>query len=498
MRRIRWGILITFTLLMMTFAGQVEATDGLRGNECRVESEEVISEDFYFFCNTLVIEGYVNGDVVGIASEVTIGRTGRVAGSVWVLGGNLTVEGVVNNDLHFAGVDLDITGLARFPDKSTDVVALALSLEVGQNVVIPNDVVYYGYQAILNGKVNGDVDFQGQALILEGAIAGDVNANIGDEEASAPLSSLPILYSVNFRSPGLRFGEAGYIHGDLNYEAPQRASARNNVGGSVSYTQPAAQTSLPDIERPQTFWQVMGNYLLETARDVTALILVGIFILNFFPFAIKEPGYRVQTKPISAFSWGLILTFLSIPTALFIVLLSLILVLLVFIITFNELTIMVSVALLVVNLSFLGGLFFLVIFFGRVVTCFVIGFLLLRQLQKLWMQYRTPPKAMGELWMAIVCGVTVFSLVVNLPLGAVFGYFQLFVTGVAAWAGFGAMFIYLRDLWYHGEQRRTLVPSKSGGIMIRSVPPPPDDMDDDFEMPLGMDNLPAGFRGFED
>lgn len=497
MRRIRWGIIFTFMLLMMTVVGQVEATDGLRGNECRVESAEVITEDFYFFCNTLVIEGFVDGDVVGIASEVTIGREGRVTGGVWVLGGNLTIEGEVGDDLHFAGVDLDITSLARFPDVRTDVVALSLSMEIGQDVVIPNDVAYYGYQAILKGQINGDVDFQGQSLTIDGAIAGNVDANVGNEESSTPTSNLPLVYSVNFRNPGLRFGEEGYIHGDLNYEAPQRASARSNVGGNVRYTQSASQTSLPDIERPQTFWQVMGNYLLTTARDVTALVLVGVLLLNFFPVAIKEPGYRVQTKPVSAFSWGLILTFLSIPTGLFLILISLILTGLVFVITFNELTIIVSVMLLVVNLTFLGGLFFLVVFLGRVISCFVIGFLVLRQLQRLWQQYGTPPKAMSELWLAIVCGVIIFSLVVNLPLGVVFGYFQLFITGVAAWAGFGAIFIYLRDLWYQGE-RRTFIPNKAGGMTIRSVPPPPDDIDYDMEVPLGMDNLPTGFRGFDD
>ncbi len=493
MRRI--GIIFTFILLLLLSAGQVEATDGLRGNECRVEAEEIIVEDFYFFCNTLVIEGLVDGDVVGLASEVTIGRSGHVTGGVWVLGGNLTIEGIVGDDVHFAGVDLDVTGLARFPEASTDVMALALSMEIGRNVVVPNDVVYYGYQAILDGQINGDVDFQGQALLINGAIAGNVDANVGDEEASTPMSALPILYSVNFRSPGLRFGDEGFINGDLTYQAPQRASARNNVGGRVRYTQPASETPLPRIERPQTFWQVMGNYTLKTARDVTALVLVGILLLNFFPTIIKEPGYRVQTKPISAFSWGLILTFLSIPAGLLLIVTSLVIVVLVFILTFNELTLMVSVLLLILNLTYLGGLFFLVVFVGRVISSFVIGFLVLRQAQRVWKRYGNPPKAMSELWMAIVFGVILVSLIVNLPLGAFFGYFQLFITGVAAWAGFGALFIYLRDMWYFGERRFLIGP---GTGVIRNVPPPPDDFDYDVEVSLGMDNLPPGFRGFDD
>jgi hypothetical protein len=499
MKRRRILIPLVLLLTMLIFVAPVEATDGMRGVECRVEPNEVITEDFYFLCNTLVVEGLIDGDMIGVASEVTIERGGRVMGQVWMVGGNLTIEGTVGNDVHFLGVDLDVPGLARFPEPTTDIVAATLSLEVGRDVVLPGDVVFWGYQAVLNGKINGDVDFQGQALIINNTIAGRVDASIGDSEGTAPLSNLPLVYSVNLRNPGLRFGEEGYITGDLNYEAPQRAGVNDDViGGQIRYSQPITQTPLNEIEEPETFWQVMGNYILRTARDVTALGLVGMIVLNFLPVTIKEPGFRVQTKPISAFSWGLILFLLSIPASLLLLLTSIFVALVVFILTFNELTLMVSVLLLILNLSFLGGFFFLIVFVGRVISSFVIGFVILRRVQLVWRRYGDPPRATSELWLAIIIGVILVSLLINLPLGVFVGYLQLAFTGIIALAGFGSLFMYLRDLWYFDEQPGIPLKRLREGGNRPVVPPPPDDMDYDMDVPLGMDNLPPGFKGFDE
>ena len=62
--------------------------------------------------------------------------------------------------------------------------------------------------------------------------------------------------------------------------------------------------------------------------------------------------------------------------------------------------------------------------------------------------------------------------------------------------GLGAMFMYVRDVWYQSD-RRVLSPRTT--TTMRTVPPPPSDEDDAVQaVPLGMDNLPPGFTGFED
>jgi hypothetical protein len=503
MRRFRHllGSALLLLFALMAWAGKVEATDGLRGDECVVAAGEVILEDFYFFCNTLVIDGFIDGDIVGIASEVTIGREGQVTGDLWVLGGQTTIEGIVGDDVHFLGADLDVTGLARFPNPHTDVVAAGISMEISSRTVVPGDVIYYGYQAIVAGHVNGDVDFQGQSLVIENNIAGNVTASVGDQESGAPLSSLPLVYSVDFRQPGLYFSdvdseEEGYINGTLTYRGSQSINTRNRVGGRVNFTQALSQPDITVANQSDTFLQIVGQYLLTAARDVIALGLVGILTLNFYGKIILEPGYRVQTRPISAFAWGLTLTFLSLPAALLLLLTSLIILGVIVIITLSELTVMAGIMLLVLNLGVMGGFFFLLAFLGRVVTSFVIGFLVLRYVQRFWRRYENPPPVvLSELWFAILIGVTLLSLVVHLPLGAFVANIQFFLTGIVASAGLGAMFMYYRDLWYQSD-RRILSPRSSTWRVV--PPPPPDDDDAQQEVPLGMSNLPPGFGGFDD
>lgn len=496
-----WLVALSLLVGMGIFVGNVEATDGLRGDECVVAGGEVILEDFYFVCNTLVIYGFIDGDVIGVASEVKIAREGQVTGDIWMAGGQLTIEGVVGDDVHFLGIDLDITGLARFPNPRTDIIVGGVSLETSINTLIPGDVNFYGYQAILKGIVNGNVDFQGQSLVIQNTVGGNVDAIVGDPEGNAPLSSFPLLYSVNFREPGLYFtyggmSAVGFVNGDLSYQAPQRVSTLDHVGGRVRYKQAIQQANITAAEQSDTALQIIGNYILETARDVAALSLVGILMLNFFAKLIAEPGYRVQKRPVSAFSWGLVIFLLSIPTALLVLLASLLLLLVLFVIALSEIevTILVASILTVINLGYFGVFFFLFAFLGRAITCFIVGYLALRWIKRTWLRYYdTPPQILNELWFAVMIGVMIVSLVVNMPLGAFIGRIQFLLTGVVACTGLGALFMYLRDLWYLTGR----IPLTRRGA-LRFVPPPPEDSDFDLQLPLGMDNLPEGFRGFED
>jgi hypothetical protein len=470
------------------------ATDGIIGLEaCTVEEEEVILEDFFFACNTLTIRGYIDGDAVGIASRVIITRTGWVTGDVWVFGGQLSIEGIVGEDIHFGGVDLDILGLARLPNPRTDVFAAALSMEMSPETLIPGDVIFYGYQALLLGSINGNVDFQGQALVLGKRVAGEVAATVGDQEANAPLNSLPLLYTVDFHDPGLYLEESAFILGALRYEAPTPLSVGKAVGGEVFYTQSVPTASLAQAQRSETFIQILGNYLFITIRDVIALSVIGITMLNFFTRFFSESSYRVQTRPIPSFSLGLMLALVFTPIALLGILTSLILLMVISIITLSEITVLLAILLTVLNLGFMGGFFFALAFLGRALSCFVLGFVLVRGLRNIWQKrIGTPPVVLNELWFPVVLGTSLVSLVVHMPLGAVVAVLQLVLTGIFACVGLGGVFMYLRDVWYARERPPRLVGRKS-------IPPPPDDTDDQhLRLPFGMENLPSGFRGFED
>src|SRR5690606_38401174 len=121
------------------------------------------------------------------------------------------------------------------------------------------------------------------------------------------------------------------------------------VGGAITFSQAVQRANITEAEESGTFLQILGNYIMTTVRDVTALSLVGILTLNLFSSLLMEPSYRVQTRFVSAFTWGLTLTLLSIPAGLLLLLTSAILLIIVAIVTLNELTIILGILLSVIN-----------------------------------------------------------------------------------------------------------------------------------------------------
>ena len=485
--------------------GIVEASDGMRGDNCEIRRGEVIDHDFYFFCNNLTIRGTIHGDLVGVASRVNITREGHVIGDILVLGGQLTIQGEVSDDIRFAGAELEITDRAVLPNSTSDILAGAISVEIARGAYVPGDILMLGYQTIINGHVGGSVDFQGQALVIEGVVEGDVDAIVGDPREETSRRTFQILpYSINLRGNGLTIGNEAAIRGDLTYEGTQRANIpRNTVLGEIEYQRVRENNNITEAQRPDTFLSIMWTYLVRTLQDSISLILIGILGLQLTPVLMLESGRRVRRAFIPAASWGFILFFLSFPLALLLLIFSILLALLILVLTLGEVTlsIILMVFLFTLNVVLIGGFWFLLVFLGRAITCFVIGYSLVQGV-RYYLATRIagpddPPIFIPPLttrrqrWIAMAIGVLTVSLIANVPITLPLPI-ELFLQGAVAFAGLGAIFMYGRDVWHIAETkgRGGWIPT----ISRMTIPP----LEDSSDRPLGMDNLPEGFRGFPD
>lgn len=500
MRRL---LILPLLVLFFTFGfsiGVVEATDGMRGNRCVVAKDDYIEHDFYFFCRSLIIHGTIDGDLIGIASDVTITREAVVTGDIWVLGGQLTISGSVGDDVHFVGADLEITERATFTNPRIDIASLSLSLEIAQDVEIPGDILMFGYQAILDGNIGGNIDFQGQNLTLNGRVDGNVDAIVGDSRVDISLRSIPFLpYSVRLADYGLYIGDNAQILGNLSYEAAQQSNIpRNVVQGRVRYKQVLAQADITRAQQPRTFFSILQHYLVAVLQDVISLVLVGMLALQFSPALIVEPSIRVRQSLLPAVSWGLILFILFFPITLVSIILSIIVVILITFITLSSLTWVAGLLLTIVNLSFILGFLFMFIYLGRAITCFLIGYSLVQGV-RFYLAKRQhdpddppiyiPPVPFNYRWTLLMLGTIIYSLIVNVPLPAPIPTMALIFEAIVALSGLGAIFMLARDRWYLNEIRRGTTPRIYH-------------MDSDFleesDMPLGMNNLPEGFGGFSE
>lgn len=492
-RMLRRKPLIFLVLLagIIGMAGQAEASDGMRGDRCIVAEGTQISEDFYFFCRILEVHGTINGDLIGVASEVTVAETGVVGGDIWVGGGRLLVQGRVGDDVHFAGITASVSAHARFTNPRIDLASIALNVEIEKDAVLPGDLLFYGYQARVQGTVGGDVDFRGEALLVDGFVLGQVHATVGDPRRSPDVPRLPF-YDVSFENPGLWVGPDALLAGDVTYRSAAPSLIPPGVPqGTVVFEQTGSPHDITKVKKPDAAAKILWDYFKESLRDFVTLMLIGVTALYFVPGAIRRPAAHVRRRTVPAVGWGLITFMLSIPTLIVVVVVGLILVGILYLIKLSGLTLMVGIGLLIITAVMAGGFSFLLFYMGRLVISFVIGQLLYRYV------FENVEMTVSRRWIAtLALGTAIYVLSTNMPVPAL----GLIIELISALAGIGAVVMYVRELTQTSAVI-TLMPRLAAPrqpVLALPTPQPPLDEAADEPAPPGMDNLPEGFHGFDD
>ena len=484
-RRRRTPILMLLLVLAcIGVVSRVEASDGMRGDKCVVAENEVIVEDFYFFCRILDVRGTIDGDLIGAAMQITIHDTGVVTGDLWVGGGKLSIAGTVGDDIHFGGLTLGVEDEAHFPNNRTDVFSVALNTEIKDEAILPGDLLVYGYQVQVEGTIGGDIDFGGEALIIEGAVAGRVDAEVGDPRRNTDVPGLPI-YDISFSNPGLRIAEGAYIGGDLAYRSVRLNEIPPGVvQGRIRFEQVGGQPDITKVERTDDAAKILRNYAIASVRDMLTLILLGAIGLRAIPNVIRQPAQTVRRRTVPTIGWGLITFMLSIPVVIIVLVIGLILLTILYLIKLNELTIMIGVGLLIVSTGLVGSLGFLMFFMSRVVISFMFGQLVYR------LVLRSPEPGTLRRWLTtLVFGAVIYALITNVPLPAM----GLIIELIAALAGVGAVVMYLRELINTSALfSRAEAPEPAPVITVPSLP-----REEAAPVP-GMSNLPDGFEGFDE
>ncbi len=487
-RSARRGKFLLTLLVLLTLAGavgHVEASEGLRGDRCEVGENTTIADDLYFFCRVLEVRGTVEGDLVGIASSVTVYEGATVTGDVWVAGGKLTVAGTVGDDVHFGGVSLVVEPSARFTSEHLDVVALALDAQLQEGAVLPGNLLVYGYQAQMAGTVGGDVNFVGEALTIQGVITGKVEANVGDPRRNADLPSLPF-YDVTFTDPGLYLDPNARVLGDLHYNAATPSDVpRAAVKGRLRFEQTGGQPDITKVAQPNDAAKILREYFVSAVRDMLTLLALGVVGLRIAPSMIRRPAQHVRRRTVPTIGWGLLTFMLSIPTVITVLMLGLIVTLVLYLIKLNELTIMVGVGVLITTSALVGLLSFLLLFMGRLVVSYTIGQMLSRRV------LRMRELSTYQRWLlTLSLGTAVYTLAIHVPLPALALVLEL----VTALAGVGAVIMHTRRLLIDSG----LFTPAALGEPLPALPAPSPLPPLPEEIPLGMEDLPEGFSGFDE
>ncbi len=484
-RRRLWIAPLLLALALAGLVSRVSAAESRQGDECTIAADETIPTDVYVACNTLTVEGVIEGDLIGGAWAATLAPGGRVEGDIWLVGGQLRLDGTVGEDVHFAGVDLDLTEAATL--RQADVAAVALNVEVWDGATVPGDLLALGYQAIVRGTVAGSVNFNGSALVIAGEVGRDVFASVASGETSPSFIPFPFPFSVSFQAPGLTVRPEGRIEGDLSYASPSPGRINGRIGGEIAFDliiprPDLTQTGEAEAMRPG---DVIARYLNAVLTDMLSLMAAGVLVMALAPAWLQEPARLIPRQAPASFGWGLVLALLAAPVSLLLILVSILLLIFLSLITLGGFTGMGLVLLLTVNTVVIGGLAFVILFVARLVVSNLIGRHLARRL------LRSPDRLAANL-LPLLLGTALYTLVTNVPLPWV----GLVINAIGVFIGLGAIALHARRLYHQAtrpaypEAEVAPHPQALEALRGASPQPPPDSSEPPGP---GMANLPPGF-----
>jgi cytoskeletal protein CcmA (bactofilin family) len=482
-------------LALLAGVGGTAAREIRQGDQCLINANETIDGNLFVLCRSLIINGTVNGNVIGAATSTEI--NGEVTENVYLTSGQLDMSGTLGDDLHFAGAVLRIHPTAQFDSPRNDVWSLSLSTSILPDATIPGSVISRSYQMVIDGEVDGEVTFWGSALTIDGRVVGDIDATVGDPAAgdASQLQTLliPFRLDVNLEKPGLRISEDAAVDGQLRYTSTVEGDIQGDMASDPIYTPVTITpdfTPLP-IGEEENPARNLSAYFTQVLREFVTLGLLGLISLLIAPRSLQAPMRQLQLRPLTSLGVGVLTFILSFPIALIALILTLLIIFILSLLQINSLVIAVGFLMGIIDIGGASIFYFTAIFITRVVIGLALGRFIIRAIAG-------DDGSQRVLFISLFAGVGALSILVSLPVIGVV------INGIAAVAGLGAI---LNILQVQLRNMREVAPSISRAPLTpsaqlprrpyeaRQFPPP---IIDDSKRPRGTDNLPDGFRWWDE
>ena len=165
-------ILFVGAVLVLTLPIFVGASTMWSGNRFTLPLGEVKEGNAYLIAQNELIAGIVTGDLVTAGERVII--TGAVNEDVLAAGESIQLTGVVGGDARVAGSDVLVLGTI-----SGDLAAAGSRIYGAPGSSIGGDVVLLGGDITLEGVINGNVRIFGGRVAINGSVSGTVEVAAG-------------------------------------------------------------------------------------------------------------------------------------------------------------------------------------------------------------------------------------------------------------------------------------------------------------------------------
>ena len=252
MKTITMNKYIGVALLMLlipvcTFGATMKA-----GEEVTISKGNDIEDNLYVAGGNVSINSIVNGDLITAGGNILI--TENVTQDIAVAGGSITILGDTGDDVRAAGGNILIAG-----NVAGELVVAGGSVTVSSDVSIGEDLIVLGGQAAIDGNVAGDVQITAGVASINGRVQGDVKV-LADEK--------------------ITIGAGAVIEGDLTYSAKNAEALQLSDGavvtGEITFNAVEGGSA---TEAQNVLFAMFGAFVLFklAAFLITALILTWLF-----------------------------------------------------------------------------------------------------------------------------------------------------------------------------------------------------------------------------
>ena len=431
----RLAAVLLMALLFFGLASSAQAFTPLSGEQVIIEEGEVIEDDLYVSANTFTLKGVVKGDLIVIASVVTIAPTGVVEGDLMAAGQGVSVDGRVLDDVRIAGAMLM---LGQNAVVGGDVLAAGYSLDFQSGSQVQGDVVIAGNQASVASQVAGDLIAAVQGLRLDGAVSGNAKVTVGASEDVPPFNPfmfmppVPGLPQAVTIPGGLTFGPNGSVGGNLTYVAPSKIEIPAEVvTGEVAYNAPPPEEA-EEVVPPPTEAEIFLKWFIRLVRTLVTLLLVGLLIDFTVPGLLRQSVVSLNSRLWLSLLWGVIGVAGFVFCLFLIGFVMILLMIILGILTLGDLVGTTLMTGLWLGYTLILGYKLLTAYVAKIVVSACLGMWILNKIKSPAVEHRVWPTVLGVVILAFLWSIPVLGWLVNLAV-------ILF--------GLGAVLLLARD-WY--------------------------------------------------
>lgn len=414
-------------------AGTSLGAEFLSGQNVVIAADQVWEDDVYVFAQTLVVEGEIKGDLVVSAQQVHL--RGDIGGSLTAACQQLLIEGTCGRASRIACHTARIAPEARL---AGDVVAAAYSLDIAKGAVVDGDLIYAGYQILLQGQILDDVWAAVSRAEITGSIGRELSITAAGTAAAHPVDTywnVPpgSLLAVPPVTSGLTIHPEARIGSGVVYRSPEEAEIASDasIGGEVQWLKTERLELSAGDPRMRYFWAQVRRY-------GTLLVLGGLMVM-VCPTTTRGTVDEIAVRPGVTFLAGLLAIPMAVVAVGVIGALVVLLPMLFAMVTMDHLAVASAAIMFFSLLMYVASLLYFVAYGAAAILSITFGRLIFSD---------QPIISRGGQLLALAFGLIFFILLTCIP------YLDIGVMGVALLFGFGGLFTWLvRGMFFAHETR---------------------------------------------